>query len=424
MIELRRDRAGRLEIEDLSTPAHVLCEDARFPDVLQDAGINNPQCCGLLALTGSDDANQTIAVGAHTLQPGLLVIARAKTEMAQANLSAFGGVEVINPFQTFANNIALDLDAPDVLRLEEWLTGSPGSECPERLGLPTGSWVIVGYGRFGRAIGKVLDARGIEWRAVDQHKIDDSPLKLLIGDDTERALFDVGIGTAAVVVAGTDNDATNLAITTLARRANPKVFVVIRQNHIADGVLIRAARANLAFVQADLMMHECLQLITVPLLRVLLKRVAEEGARSATSMLGTIQDSLGTLAPLAWTFHCDVMQPGMFTALFQNNDQPFRISHLQTDPETASDPLACIPLMLMRRGVIGVLPESDTALQPGDSVLFVGKERARHLQQRYLTDAGAVQFVRSGVEVPRSWLFRYLLQRQQTETSRVDTKRA
>ncbi len=414
VIELRADRASRLEIEDLSMPANVLCADARFPDVLTEAGINRPECCGLLALTSSDDANQTIAIGAHTLRPELPVIVRAKTEVAQTNLAAFGGVEVINPFQTFANNIALDLDAPDVLRLEEWLTGSPGSECPDRLGLPRGAWVIVGYGRFGRAIGNVLDARGIAWQAVDQHAVADLPLhRVIVDDDTEHALHGVGIESAAVVVAGTDNDATNLAITTLARRANPKIFTIIRQNHIADRVLINAAKADLAFVQADIMVHECLQLITVPLLRVLLKRVAEDGADTATNILETIQDSLGTIAPRAWRFHCDVMQPGMFAALFQNNGRPFRISHLQTDPVHTNEPLACIPIMLVRHGVIGILPESDTALQSGDEILFVGAAQAQRRQLRFLTDANAAQFVHTGVEVPRSWLFRYLQKRRQ-----------
>jgi len=412
VIESRPDRAASLEIEDLSMPAHVICADARFPDVLRDAGIYRAECCGLLALTSDDGANQTIAIGARTLQPNLLVIARAKSELAQSNLSSFGGVEVINPFETLATNIALDLDAPDVLRLEEWLTGSPGSECPNRLGLPTGPWVIVGYGRFGRAIGKVLDDRGIEWRAVDHHAIENPPSRrLVVDDDTEQALGDADIRNAAVVVAGTDNDATNLAITTLARRANPAIFVVIRQNHVADSILIRAARADLRFVQADIMVHECLQLITVPLLRTFLRRVAEEGARSATSMLETIQQSLGTRAPRAWTFHCDVMQPGMFAAFFQSNGEAFQISHLQTDPVTNGEPLACLPLMLVRHSVVGLLPESSTPLQPGDHVLFVGSERALHLQQRFLADASAVHFVRDGIEVPRSWLFRYLKQR-------------
>lgn len=421
VIETRQDRAASLEIEDLSMPAQVICADARFPDVLRDAGIYRTECSGLLALTGDDGANQTIAIGARTLQPGLLVIARAKSELAQSNLASFGGVEVINPFTTFATNIALDLDAPDVLRLEEWLTGSPGSECPNRLGLPVGPWVIVGYGRFGRAIGKILDERGIGWRAVDHNEIEieASPVRrVLVDDDTEHALRDADIRTAAVVVAGTDNDATNLAITTLARRANPKIFVVIRQNHIADRVLIRAARADLRFVQAELMVHECLQLITVPLLRVFLRRVAEEGARSATTMLETIQQSLGTRAPRAWTFHCDVMQPGMFAAFFQSGGQPFQISDLQTDPVTGGEPLACIPLMLVRNGVVGLLPESDTRLQPGDHILFVGDENAHHMQQRFLTDASAVTFVRSGVEVPRSWLFRYLQQKRRARLAR------
>lgn len=415
VIELRKDRAANLEIEDLSMPAQVVCADARFPDVLCDAGIYLAECCGLLALTGDDGANQAIAIGARTLQPNLLVIARTKSELAQHNLSAFGGVEVVNPFETFATNIALDLDAPDVLRLEEWLTGSPGSECPNRLGLPAGAWVIVGYGRFGRAIGKVLDERAIEWRAVDHQPIDRPPsTRVVVDDDTERALLEIGIRGAAVVVAGTDNDATNLAITTLARRTNPEIFVVIRQNHVADQILIRAANADLQFVQAGLMVHECLQLITVPLLRTLLKRVALEGAQAAAALLDTIQESLGKTAPRAWGFHCDVMQAGMFAAFFQSEGQIFQISHLQTHPGTDGLPLACIPLMLLRNGIVGLLPESSTQLQPGDHILFVGDDEAQRLQMRFLHDPAAVHFVRDGVEVPRSWLFRYLQHKRRT----------
>jgi hypothetical protein len=39
-------------------------------------------------------------------------------------------------FDTFAENIGLDLDSPEVLRLEEWLTNSPYAECPNRVGIP------------------------------------------------------------------------------------------------------------------------------------------------------------------------------------------------------------------------------------------------------------------------------------------------
>ena len=119
VIEMDADREARIVIENLGTPAVSLCADARFPDTLRDAGIN-----------------QTIAIGARTLAPNLQVIARTKSHIAQTNIEAFGGIEVINPFDTFAENIGLDLDSPEVLRLEEWLTNSPYAECPNRVGIP------------------------------------------------------------------------------------------------------------------------------------------------------------------------------------------------------------------------------------------------------------------------------------------------
>jgi len=410
VVELRRERAARLVIEDLSEPALALAADARFPDVLRDAGIHRPECAGLLALTSEDDANQTIAIGTRTLRPDVQVIARAKSAIAKVNLLAFGGVHVVNPFETFAANVALDLDAPEVLRLEEWLTDSPDSECPGRLGVPPGPWVLVGYGRFGRAVSRVLDARGISWRAIDHHVSNEAAdERLLVGDDSEAALRDSGISEAAVVVAGTDNDATNLAITTLARRAKPDIFVVIRQNHVADRILIDAARANLRFVQADLMVHECLQLIKVPLLGAFLRRMATEGSSVAANTIAIIQMSLGSRAPRSWTFHCDIMQPGMFAAFFQSAGEPFQIRHLQTHPHAINEVLVCLPLMLERRGKQTLLPDADTVLEPGDRILFVGDEDALAQQPVFLTDAYAVGYARTGVEEPRSWLFRRLV---------------
>ena len=180
VIESRADRASQLVIVDVASPLITLCADARFPDVLRDAGIDRPQCAGLLALTSLDEVNQTIAIGAHTLRPGLQIIARVKNATVQTNLRALGGIQVVNPFDTFATNLALDLDAPDVLRLEEWLTDSPDAQCPNRLGIPTGSWVIVGFGRFGRAIARVLDQRGIAWRAVETTE-SRSPATIAVG---------------------------------------------------------------------------------------------------------------------------------------------------------------------------------------------------------------------------------------------------
>ena len=233
---------------------------------------------------------------------------------------------MVNPFETFATNLALDLDAPDVLRLEEWLTDSPDAHCPNRLGIPAGPWVIVGFGCFGCAIARVLDARHIPWRAVDHRgagAIDDEQHQLVVDDDTDRALGGADIAHAAVVVAGTDNDAANLAITTLARRVSPKIYVVIRQNHVADSVLIHAARANMRFVQADIMVHECLQLIKVPLLATFLRRVATEGSHHGSGRDRVHPAIAGArrTTGLDFPLRRDATR-GMFSAFFQSGGCP------------------------------------------------------------------------------------------------------
>jgi len=414
IVELRRERAAQIAIEDYRTPPLVLAADARLPDVLADAGIQKPECEGLIALTGDDSANQAIAIGGRTLAEELKVVARVKARVAQANLEAFGGMHVINPFETFATNMALGLDAPESLQLEEWLTASPGTPLPRKVEIPRGLWVLVGYGRFGQAISRVLDNAGIAWKAIDPlvslEDLED-PEHLLGGDNTEVALREAGIAEAEVLVAGTDVDAINLGVTTLARRVNPDIFVVIRENQSADRVLIEAARARLRFVQSDLMVHECLQILKTPMLGRFVWRGRGEGRDFARQVIERVTDAVGSGAPRAWRFQCDVMQPGMFTAFFQKPGEPLQVRHLLANPVDPSSRLAAVALMCERRQESILLPPDDLPLKPGDQLLFVGREAARLLQQRYLTDPHSVEFALTGAEPPRSWVLRRLAER-------------
>lgn len=408
VIEMMESRCARLQFEEFLQPPLVLTGDARLPDLLEDAGIHRPECEGLISLVSDDGANQAIAIGARTLNQSIRVIARAKSNVAQVNLASFGGVHVINPFETFATNVALDLASPEVLRLEEWLTDAPGTACPERVNIPSGPWVLVGYGRFGHAISAVLDRAGISWRAIDVNDIDEDDERLLTGANSETAMREAGIDRAAVLVAGTDSDAVNLGVVTLARRANPGLFVIIRQNNVADRVLIAAAKANLQFVQSALMVHECLQIIKTPMLGQFIRRVRAQGGVLAAETIARIQSEVGFGAPRAWAFVCDIMQPGMFGAFFQAAGERLTIGHLTRDPVDREERLECVALMLDRRGEHTLLPPADQPLKPGDQVLFVGSEPAMLAQQRFLSEPGTMLYVRTGAEPPRGWVFRHL----------------
>ncbi len=410
IIERDPERAARTTILDFVTPPITLTADARLADVLEDSGIHSPLCRGLIALAGEDAVNQAIAIGARVLTPALQIVARAKSDAARVNLESFGGVQVINPFETFAANVGIGLRAPAILQVEEWLTAAPGSPCPESQLIPRGRWVLVGYGRFGRALAAMLDREGIEWKAFDPVNFDDSEKRLLHGDYTENVLRDAGINDADVLVAGADVDAINLGATTLARRVKPDIFVVIRQNQMQDRALIEAAHADLEFVQSDVMVHECLQVLTTPMLGRFLTRLRDEG-ETAEVLLARVRAEVGDRTPRAWEFECDVLQPGMFGAFFQRAGEAFTIGHLVADPTSPSERLRVYALAHERNGRMKLLPPEDTPLKPGDRILFVGNDLSYRLQRRYLVEPGTIQWVCSGQEPPQSFIFRWWRQR-------------
>jgi voltage-gated potassium channel len=441
-------RLAPVAIQPFALAPLMLAADARRPDVLRAAGIAKPECRAVLALTGDDEANQTIAIGTRVLDPATQVIARVADPVVHANLAEFGGVHVINPFHTFAVNVGLAFSAPQVLQLEEWLTGAPGDERPEPLRLPAGHWVLAGYGHFGQPLAAALDAAGQSWHAFDPRVEPPDAVRdrVTTGGGTEEGLRDSGIGRAAGIVAGTDSDTVNLAVVTMARRANPAITVVMRRNRAYNQALIDAARPLLTFEQDDLMVHEVIQVLTTPMLERFLAMSRTDGSGLARRALALLEGRCGRGAPFVWTFDCDPALPGIRQAL-DIGTTPLRLAELTIDPRDPAVRLPAVPLLLSRprrasapadprvnrverdrraaakRGVLErdgsslrgkvegedvALPDPDTELAAGDRILFAGAEGVEALQRRFQLDPSPIVFVRTGVEPARSWLFRRL----------------
>ncbi len=407
ILEPAAERVARIGIQDFASPPLALTADARLADVLEDAGVRRPNCLGLIALAGEDGVNQAIAIGARVLNPSLQIVARAKSAVAKVNLESFGGVVVISPFEEFADKLQVAVRAPELAQIEDWLTAAPGTPCPPCVQPPPGRWVLIGFGRFGRAIARMLDAEGIEWKAFDPSIASDPDERLLHGDYVENILQDAGIATASVLVAGADSDAVNLGATTLARRVKPDIFVVIRQNQVQDRALVDAANANIKFVQERLTVSECMQSLKTPMLGRFIAQLRAAGGGPCGEALARIRAAVGDASPRAWTFDCDVLGPGMFFAFFQRGGAPFTLRHLMLDPTDPETRMACAALMLERDRTRLLLPPEDTPLRPGDHVLFVGEDSARRLQQRYLSEPGTVAWVCSGTEPLRGYVFRW-----------------
>lgn len=408
VIDSSPEKLRPLHLQDTAQPAIGVVGDARLTELLADAGIRRRECQGLIALTGDDETNQTIAIEARVLAPELPVLARIRSETAKETLAAFGRITIVDPYETFATNLGMALAQPDMLRLEDWLTGAPGSEPPARIEAPHGHWVLAGYGRFGRAIGAVLTQAGMTWKPIDVDPARCAEDGIVGTGLAADALREAGIETACGIVVSTDNDAHNLAIVTAARRVQPKLFVVIRQNRIMNRSLIDAARADMRFVQSRLMAHECVQLMTTPLLNRFLMLARTQGNAWAVGLCGRIRDVVGNRVPHTWRLFCDPLTLGICRALKEQPEPGLQLGHLLCDPDHRGTRLAATPLLLLRGGRDMLLPDENTAIEAEDQILFAGEAVAEQLQLRLLGDDVAIDYVRTGRERPRTWVGRWL----------------
>jgi Trk K+ transport system NAD-binding subunit len=408
IIEERSERADSIDIEEFRHSPFVLNADARLPDVQQEAGIAHRHCRAVIVLVGNDEIAQAIAIGAAVAQPALEVIARVHDLIAQANLESFSNIHVIDPFATFATNLSLGITSPAVLWVEEWLTSAPESSCPRPIAIPQGHWIICGFGRFGHAMSRALEAAGSTWTAIDADmRLIDEP-HFQRSDNSEDSLRVAGVDRAVGVIAGTDRDAINLALVSRARRIKPDLSVLIRQNQSADRSLIEASRADLVFVKSDVMLRECLQLLVSPLLNSFLMQVRQRGKDLAEQIIVRLLIELDERVPYVWVFDCLPSHPGLRQVLQAPGDAPLLLRELLINPMDPPTALRAVPLLLQRGERRDFIPELDIALQSGDRILFAGAGGVENLQRRFLLDPSPLEFVRTGIEPARSWLFRHL----------------
>jgi Trk K+ transport system NAD-binding subunit len=412
VIEHDEAHARAHRVTDTQQPSPLLIADARAPDVLVAAGIRMRNCLGLIALTGDDPANQAIVIGTRALAPECRLLARMKSAAAQETLAEVGGVTVVNPFDTFGTNFGMALSRPDTLRLEDWITGVPGADPPARIELPRGHWVIAGYGRFGHAVAHALEASGLTWKGIDVDPAHCDEHAVVGNSLTLDALKRAGIDEACGLVACTDVDASNLAIVTAARRCRRKLFVVVRQNQVGHRALIEAARADMEFVQAQLMTNEVLQAMTTPLLNRFLLQAREQPNAWSAGLITRLREVVGDTVPYIWGVRIAPELVGVAHALGDRPDPPLLLSHLMLDPDERSEKLPVVALMLSRNGRDTLLPDVQMALAKNDRIVFAGTREIEGLQRRTLADDVAIDYLRTGVEPSRTWLGRLLADRR------------
>ena len=420
VIDESSDRVDALDLGSYHSDIPGLVADAANPHHLRAAGLDHPSCAGVLALTNDDETNLAVTMTAALLRPDLPVVARTISVPIAERMHAFGTPAVVNPFDRFGEHLHLALNAPASYQLLTWLEAGPGAELPERGRPPTdGRWVMCGYGRFGREVTADLLAAGLEVTIIEPAEQSEPQPGVVVGDASEPGvLAGAGLASAVGLVAGTDNDTTNLSMLATARRLNPHLFLAARQNLPTSAALFKAMRVDALLVPTEVVAHEVYAQLSTPMLWRFIQDMPARGDLWAADLLQRLQDNCGRELPALWKVKLDGEQAPALSGWLAEGKVV--LGDLMRSPEDRERQLRVVPLLLLRDGKAVLTPDGETVLARDDELLFAGHGAERRELESTLVVDSTGAYVLFDQHIPSSWVWRKLSRKNPTPSTHDD----
>jgi Trk K+ transport system NAD-binding subunit len=425
VLDTSADKIDALDLMPYRGDVPGLVADVRSPHQLRRAGLESPRCEGVLAVTDDDEANLAVAMAVALLRPDVPVVARTVSPTIAHRMRAFGSPIVINPFDRFGEHLLLSLRAPASYRLMTWLEAGPGAELP-REGHPpsTGRWVVCGYGRFGQAVTADLRRAGLEVTVVERSPelaqiARDHGVDVVEGDGTEQGVLARTSPQEAVgLVAGTDNDTTNLSLADAARDCNPDLFLIGRRNLPANALLYAAMQLDAVLVPTELVAHEAYAHLSTPLLWRFLQEMPGRGDEWAQQLLTTMVERCGEHLADLWKVRLTTREAPALQRWLQ--DGAVTVGDLLRSPDDRDEPLEAVVLLLLRGDRSILTPDADTVLEPDDQLLLAGRPQSRRALDTVLVVEPVCDYVVTGERQPVGAVWRALSSRS---TARAPVRR-
>jgi len=413
VVEKDREKIEELAVADLPDYVPGLSEDATNSDILIAAGLNRPNCRGVIALTGDDHSNLTIAITSKLLAPDVQVICQSDSKDSAANMDSFGTDHIIDPFEIFASRFAMMFHSPSMYLVYEWMTAVYGAPLSDFQRPPTGTWVLCGFGRFGKAVREYVAIEGVKTRLIEADtEATGAPLDTVEGRGTEaNTLLEANIQEAVGVIAGTDNDSNNLSILITAHYLNPGLFTVARQNQQKKDSIFKAAELDLIMQPGTIVAQYILGLILAPLLGDFFRLTRNQNEEWANVLVSRIAGVVAEVTPETWELEISALQaPAVCDCLIRRHK--VLLKDICSSAKDRSELLPCVPLLIKRDGADMLLPDMEECLQSGDQILFCGRQESTYQIRYIVNDQQALYYIQTGVDRPSGTVWRWLTNEQ------------
>ena len=392
-------RLDMLTNSSVPIDAPYLHGDAAQSLTLRLAGLGQPNCVGVLALTSEDETNLAITMTATMLRPDLVVMARCVARIVHERMLDCSPTAVINAADRFGEYLLLAMRRPHVYQLLTWLMSTEGSPVPEVPGrLSEGRWVVCGAGGYARHLCADLGNAGLDTVIVDP------------------AAGHPDTSGAAGFVAATPNDILNMALAEHVRRTDDNVFIAVRQRTDANTATLRHMGVDSVFIPTDLIATETLARIVAPVFWDFIAQAFDRPDEWGEALIARLKRSSGSGTP---DREVVTISPAITPAVSRwLRDKPLTLGELLRHPDDHTKNLHLVTLQLVREGESITLPDASTPLQEGDRLLLAGHRPVLRALLDTLMHETTVHYVVTGEHLPSTWVWRQLLLRHRARKAR------
>ena len=372
---------NNLLLENFTPTVPVLFSENYSVKVLEAAGINKRNCRAIVSLLEDDALNLKITLIAKTLNKNIKVAVKSTTTNHTENLKDLNAEVVINPFSIISSEINMALSAPNLFKLEKWLYGIDDLNATLPI-FPKGLYIICGYGRMGRKIFEKLTDTNVEVKLIELDKNKDRKFTpdeishLVFGNaDDKELLLNVGIENAVAIVAATEDDTTNLSILATAKKLNPNIVTIVRENDILDDFLFKNANINHIFTPSKILVNKVTNALVNPLSDKFLKMIIKKDNEWASKLVSKLLQEIDAKPLLLEVEISESTTPQIFNYL--KSEEIAYLSLLGISLHNKEHRNNIVPLLLQRENDIILTPEWENEIKIGDKILLACDNHAK-----------------------------------------------
>jgi Trk K+ transport system NAD-binding subunit len=295
VVDKSEEKIEALDLENFIPEVPALSADATNPETIKMAGIHKKNCQAVVSLFEDDIKNTKIALLCKLLSKSVKLVIKSTTKTQTEHLKNLGVRYIEDPFKFISDRFYLAITAESLWLLEMWIFGHI-LKIREREKMPTGKYIICGYGRMGKALEDALKKANLEYSFIDIKSTDYKEQKesAVFGDHEDyQMLVKAGVKEASAIIAATKDDLINLTILATAKKINKNIYTIGRENTLDDISIFRSARINRIYILEQVLAEFTYLFIARPLAYRFVKLLHKKDEKWGRELVDMMKKKVG-----------------------------------------------------------------------------------------------------------------------------------